>query len=163
MTNKIFENEREVAVFFLTPLFKTLGYQEEDFTFEYRVDIARNLLGMLPKGQRDKFVDLALFDGAGRANPKLLAICEAKTPDKTNSKPKMKNLLDAVQCLTVYRVGCSAAKRFVATNGDTVKIFTAGEVDLVLHIKVDRSELKEHWQALYLSLGKPILVGEVEG
>ena len=162
MASRVFENEREVHVFFLTPLFKALGYQVEDFTFEYKVDIAQRLLGMLPRGQRNKFVDLALFDGADRADPKLLVVCEAKTPETPNSRPRLKNLNNSEKCLKVYRIACSTSRRFMATNGDIVKIFTAGRVDIVPHFEVHRSEFKEHWQALYLSLGKPILVGELD-
>lgn len=163
MSTKVFENEQEVNVFFLTPLFKALGYQEEDFTFEYKVDIARQLLGMLPRGQRKKFVDLALFDGADRADPKMLVICEAKTPKTPNSISSSRNLIVAEKCLKVYRIGCSTAKRFVATNGDTVKVFTAGAVDLVDRFEVHRNVFKDHWPGLYLHLGKPILVRELEG
>ena len=167
MKQGVYENEKEVNVFFLTSLFKALGYQEEDFTFEYKVDIAKRLLGMLPRGQRKKFVDLALFDGPDRVEPKLLAICEAKTPKTANTKPSSRNLIDAEKCLKVYRVGCSTAKRFVATNGEMIKVFRRGkdntEDDIELLMELDRSELKEKWHALYLYLGKPILVKELEG
>jgi len=160
MSNKVYDNEHEVNVFFLTPLFTALGYQEEDFTFEYKIDIADKATG---RRSRKKAVDLALFDGTDRADANLLVICEAKMPDKPNSRPRMKNLKTAENDLKYYKMGASTAKRFVATNGDIVKVFTAGENDLVERFKVHRSVFKDHWPGLYLNLGKPILVKELKG
>jgi len=82
MSTKVFENEQEVDVFFLTPLFKALGYQEEDFTFEYKVDITNKAY---TSNEKRKSTDLALFDGTDRAENNLLIVCEAKVPDKPNS------------------------------------------------------------------------------
>ena len=160
MSTKVFENEQEVDVFFLTPLFKALGYQEEDFTFEYKVDITTKAY---TSKEKRKSADLALFDGTDRADNNLLVVCEAKVPDKPNSRPRLKNLRRAEKDLEFYKIGLSTAKRYVATNGDVVKVFTPGEVSIVLQLELHRSVFKDNWHALYLNLGKPILVKELEG
>jgi len=108
MSTKVFDNEQEVDVFFLTPLFKALGYEEEDFTFEYKVDITTKAYS---KREKRKSADLALFDGTDRADNNLLVVCEAKVPDKPNSRPRMKNLKRAEKDLEFYRIGLSTAKR----------------------------------------------------
>lgn len=163
MSTKVFENEQEVDVFFLTPLFKALGYQEEDFTFEYKVDITNKAY---TSKERRKSTDLALFDGTDRAYKNLLVVCEAKVPDKPNSKPRLKNLKRAEKDLEYYQLGASTSKRFVATNADIIKVFRrgvrTGEGNIVLILELHRSVLKENWHALYLNLGKPILVGEMD-
>jgi hypothetical protein len=155
MTYKAFENEQEVDVFFLSPLFRALGYQEADFSFEQKVDIT-------DKGRngRRKIVDLALYDGTDRSENNVLVVVEAKTPDKPNARPKLKNLKEAVGDLRYYRRGLPNAHRYMATNGDQVTILTFGDQELKPVLEIHRSEFKDRWPELYLCLGKPILLAE---
>ena len=44
MSQKVFDSEAEVNVFFLYPLFEKLGYQETDFYFEYPVVIPKKFI-----------------------------------------------------------------------------------------------------------------------
>jgi hypothetical protein len=157
MTTKVFENEQEVYVFFLSPLFSALGYQEEDFSFEYPVRIPQKF-GKPSKYDRPEKVDLVLFEGTDRSPENILVVCEAKKPDDRLSKGKKSNLERAEQESLIYCLELHYAKRRVATNGDVLKIYKHYPQNSNKHaLKIHRSEFYDKWQQLYFCLGKLVL------
>ena len=152
MTKKIFENEQEVNVFFLSPLFLNLGYQEEDFSFEYPVDIS-------PKASKPKEADLVLFNGTDRSPKNALVLCEAKRPESERTQSKQINLESADRDSQMYFMGLKHAKRRVATNGDTLRVYKGQEIQEPF-LEINRSELQNKWQKLFFCLGKPVLCAE---
>jgi len=160
MSEKSVENEQEVDVFFLTPLFSMLGYAEEDFTFEYPVDISPKF-SKRRKGDRLEKVDLVPFNGTDRSRSNILVVCEAKKPDNDKSSNKLKNFKLADQESKIYCTELNLTKRRMATNGDLIKIYKIGEKSKeILVLETHRSELKEKWHQLYLCLGKLVLLGK---
>ena len=149
MTKKVFENEQEVNVFFLSPLFLNLGYQEEDFSFEYPVDIS-------PKASRKKKVDLVLFNGTDRSPENALVLCEAKRPESERTQSKQSNLELADQESKLYSIGLKYVKRRVATNGDTLRVYK-GQEQQEPFMEINRSEFQNKWYQLYFCLGKSVL------
>lgn len=158
MSAKSFENEQEVDVFFLSPLFSKLGYEEVDYSFECKVDISSKF-SKRRKGDRLEKVDLVLFDGTDRSQENILVVCEAKKPDIDTSM-KMKNLTEAVEESLFYCVKLNRAKRRVATNGDVVRVYRVDPHSPDLLFETHRSELKQRWHQFYLCLGKPVLLEE---
>jgi hypothetical protein len=157
MSKKNYDNEQEVDVFFLTPFFTALGYEEEDFHFEYQVDLS---LKTTRKRDRKERVDLVLFDGTDRTLSNILVVCEAKPPDKPNSRAKIKNIEKAENDLKLYCTELKAALRHVATNGDLIKVYKRCLGGITPFVEIHRSEFKERWSILYLNLSKPVLVSD---
>lgn len=156
MNLKTFESETEVSVFFIAPLFKKLGYSEEDFYFEYSIKFPIKF----EREFRGKRPDLVLFHGSDRTHENALIVVEAKKPIADQEKNE-DNIARAAEEIKYYSMQFPNIHRSIATNGDDIVIFRPSAdhaPDLVL--RLHRSELKAKWHNLYLAIAKPMLLQE---
>jgi hypothetical protein len=158
MSQKIFESEKEVEIFFITPLFQKLGYAEEDFCFGFPITVPDKFKTVFEKRGHPKFLDLVIFDGTDRSLQNAMIVVEAKKSDHIDLEKSFKSLNTADDESKIYTYLIGSACRRVATNGDDLLIYDLsqkGNNSSVL--KMHRSELLERWQELYMILGKPIV------
>jgi hypothetical protein len=158
MSTKSFDNEQEVDVFFLAPLFLKLGYSEADFYFEFPVDIPDKFIEQPKKRNRPSRVDLVLFNGTDRSLENILVVIEAKMTDHDHPENDKKILEKADSENEIYALFLKSARRRVATNGDDMLVYDLNPMHKnTPPFRIHRSEYKNRWQSLYMVLGKPIL------
>lgn len=161
MSQKVFDNETEVKIFFLSPLFQKLGYSELDFYFEYPVKMPRKFQGRRAERIETRKADLALMNGTAPSETNILVLTEVKMPDYLHPERNEAILKGAESENKVYLSQLKQVNRWVVTNGHDLLAYKLPEtLENQIPFTVHRGELKDKWPELFIFLGKPILLEE---
>lgn len=139
---RVFESEREVEYYFVSPLLEKLGYVEDDFAIGYPVQMYEGV------NKVKKEADFVLFNGLSRAKEDALLIVEAKKTEKILTE-------DAVGQARAYAMWLSVPY-YLVTNGEDIRVYLfrgAVQPDVML-MNFKRGDLRQQWPALYQTLNK---------
>jgi hypothetical protein len=134
---RIFESEREVEAYFISPMLEKLGYEYDDISIGYAVEMFKGV-------QKTKTeADFVLFDGSTRTKDNTLLVVEAKKGDKGISTDHLGQVKSYAQELIP---AC-----YMLTNGNQVIIYQFNGM-LIPDERImdfDRVDLQEKWGAFY--------------
>lgn len=139
---RVFESEREVEYYFVSPLLEQLGYVEDDFAIGFPVQMYEGV------NKVKKEADFVLFNGLSRVKEDALLIVEAKKTEKILTE-------DAVGQARAYAMWLSVPY-YLVTNGEDIRVYLfrgAVQPDVML-MNFKRSDLRQQWSALYQTLNK---------
>jgi hypothetical protein len=146
MARRVFESEREVEYYFVVPLLEQLGYEEDDLAIGFPVQMYEGTKKV------NKEADFVLFNGLSRAKEDALLIVEAKRTERILTE-------DAVGQARAYAMWL-CTPYYIVSNGDEVRVYLfrgAIQPDVIL-MTFRRSDLREHWSALYQAVSKPAVI-----
>jgi hypothetical protein len=139
---RIFESEREVETYFVTPLLEKLGYEYDDIVMGHGVEIFRGV-------QRTRTeADFVTFKGPGRNKKDVLLVIEVKKSDQGIS-------IDNISQTKSYAQELLPACYLVVT-GQQIKVFLFNGFLVPDECVMDfsRLELKQEWDELYNYVSK---------
>ena len=143
------DSEREVEIHFVSPLFRELGYKEDQEAAEFPFDMFEGV------HHRVAAADLLYFsdDRHRLADGEPLVLVECKNTDKTRPDAGLGQVKS-------YSFWIKPAY-YVTTNGDmlTVYSYQGGAIPDLKVLEVKRSDLREQFDDLYRVLN-PLAVAE---
>lgn len=150
MQKKVFETEKEVVTYFIDPLRKELGYDEDDVVIGYKIKMF--------KGSRAVYTeaDFVLFNGTERTPENALLVIEAKNSNNEITPDHIKEAQSyAKELIPAY---------YVVTNGRRTKVYQFNGLlapdELVLDF--EQSDLSSKWEELCRYISKDAAVERKE-
>jgi hypothetical protein len=140
--NRVFETEREVETYFITPILEKLGYAYDDICIGYSLDMFRGVKKTKAEA------DFVVFDGAGREQVDVLLIVEAK------SSQKGINIDHIGQARSYARE--LLPSNYIISNGEDIVVFQFNG-SLIPDDKLmefNRKELVKKWTDFYSHVNK---------
>lgn len=146
MQTRDFESEREVETYFIVPLLEKLGYDYDDVSIGYKVDMYKGSKSVKTEA------DFVVFNGLKRNPEDVLLVIEAKNSNKDITQDHIKEARSyATELMPAY---------YVITNGRKIKVFqyngSLAPDALVMDFK--QSNLSENWDKLYRRICKDATV-----
>ena len=143
------DSEREVEMHFVSPLFRELGYDEEQEAAGFRFDMWEGVHHRVAEADLLYFAD----DRRWLTDSEPLVLVECKNTDKTRPDAGLGQV-------KAYSFWIKPAY-YVTTNGDmlTVYNYQGGAIPDVKVLEVKRADLRERFDELYKVLN-PLAVGE---
>lgn len=159
LKDKNYESETEVLLFFVYPIFRSLGYSDEDFSLHRVIKLLTSKGSQRTRDRMTrKIPDLVLYDGQSRSKDNALVIVETKMYTE-NADLKIKRLNQAIGDVRYYWITLHP-KLGVATDGDLVIVFDPRDQPMSgAYLSFDRTKLKENWAELTMWLSKQALIG----
>jgi len=142
MRTRAFESEREVEAYFISPILEKLGYDYDDISIGYAVEMFKGVQKIKTEA------DFVLFNGPGRAKENALMVIEAKKGDKGIS---IDHLGQAKSYAQELLPAC-----YMLSNGQQIVVYQFNGM-LIPDERImdfDRAELQDKWAALYGYISK---------
>ncbi len=142
---KPLDSEREVEIRFILPLLERLGYDEEDRSDGYTVEIYEGVR------KSTKEADFVLFDGPNRSKDNSLLVVEAKSLGR-----KVSDYIGQARTYAIWL----GTPYYLVTNGDELRVFlyrSPIESDVEV-FSATRQTLKGAFSGLYNLISKEAIV-----
>ncbi len=144
IVNRIFETEREVETYFITPILDKLGYEYDDICIGYTLDMFRGVKKTKAEA------DFVLFNGKDRKKIDVLLIVEAKNSNKGIN-------IDHIGQARSYAHELLPSN-YIISNGEQIIVyqFNGSLIPDEKLMEFNRTELKEKWAEFYSYVNKKV-------
>ncbi len=140
--NRIFETEREVETYFITPILDKLGYNYDDICIGYTLEMFRGVKKTKAEA------DFVIFHGESREKIDVLLIVEAKSANKGININHIGQARSYAQELL--------PSNYIISNGEQIIVyqFNGSLIPDEKLMEFDRTDLKDKWSEFYSYVNK---------